>query len=163
MKITYIGHSTLLLEYPGATILTDPFFADKLMFLKRERHAGLKLSDLPDVDMVMFSHTHADHMDKEALNHFNENIPIVMPQGTYNQLGRRQSDNIHELKEWESFKFRNLEIIAVPAKHQGNCLGYIIKDEKTVYFAGDTFMFDGINEIASRFNNLNSDNIGNNY
>jgi L-ascorbate metabolism protein UlaG (beta-lactamase superfamily) len=83
MKITYIGHATVLIQIDGLNIITDPVFslrASPFRFIgpKRFTDPGVKIEDLPPIDIILLSHNHYDHMDIESLRIIekNHNAPI---------------------------------------------------------------------------------------
>ena len=80
VKITYIGHATLLLELGGATILTDPNFDPKLgRILPRVSAPGIALESLPALDAILLTHAHADHLSFDSLERLPRNIPLFAP------------------------------------------------------------------------------------
>lgn len=74
-----------------------------------------------------------------------------MPEGTSSKI-RTMGFDVTELEEWGSMETGKHNIIAVPAKHQGRCVGYLIKGSKTIYFAGDTFFTSSMNELGNKYN-----------
>src|SRR3954469_24305553 len=80
MRITYIGHATLLLELGGVTILTDPNFDPKLgKILPRVSPPGIALEKLPAVDAILLTHAHADHLSFDSLERLPRNLPLFAP------------------------------------------------------------------------------------
>src|ERR1700750_1160207 len=80
MKLTYIGHATLLLELGGATILTDPNFDPKLgRILPRVSAPGIALEELPPLDALLLPHAHADHLSFDSLERLSRRIPLFAP------------------------------------------------------------------------------------
>jgi len=67
LKATYIGHATVLLDFGGTAILTDPVFSEKIPGRKRQIPPGLTFSALPSVSAVLISHYHYDHFDLPTL------------------------------------------------------------------------------------------------
>jgi len=81
MKITYIGHATVLIELDGAHILTDPNFAPRLYFFRRLSRVGIPFEHLPKIDLILQSHAHFDHLNKPTLTRFVKDTPIIAARG----------------------------------------------------------------------------------
>ena len=80
MRITYIGHATLLLELGGATILTDPNFDTKLgRIIPRVSAPGIALEKLPSLDGILLTHAHADHLSFDSLERLPSTVPLFAP------------------------------------------------------------------------------------
>ena len=80
MRVTYIGHATLLLELDGVRILTDPNFEPKLgRLLPRVSQPGIALADLPKLDALLLTHAHADHLSFDSLDSLPRDIPLFAP------------------------------------------------------------------------------------
>ena len=82
MKITYIGHSTFLIEDKEFNILTDPFFSANFSGLRRRLLPSMPVEDLPRIDLILISHTHPDHCDYGTLQKLSRSSRLIMPQGT---------------------------------------------------------------------------------
>jgi len=65
--ITFIGHSSFLIQTAGHGLLVDPVFAKRLVLLRRQRRAGLRVADLPPIDAVLLTHAHMDHLNRPSL------------------------------------------------------------------------------------------------
>ena len=134
-----IGHSTVLIEMDGQKILTDPYFGvwgnpayARLAPPAKTREA------LKNVDLVLISHNHWDHTDRQFLRSLAD-VPVVAPVKWLTQLlhGPKHLIGMHI---WEDHHFGALTITAVPALHIAVTIGYMIQGEgKHVYFAGDTY------------------------
>ena len=144
--IRYLGHSTVLIEIDGVSILTDPLLADRLGFLHRHTDAVAHLIEDVDIDVVLISHAHHDHLHLPSLRLLRGRPRLVVPRG----LGRVASGSGHEVLEvgaGERFDVGGLGIEAIRADHDGRrrpfgptaeALGYRIAGTSRVYFAGDT-------------------------
>lgn len=65
--ITFIGHSSFLIQMAGRSLLLDPVFATRLILLRRQRRPGVRVTDLPPIDAVLLTHAHMDHLDRPSL------------------------------------------------------------------------------------------------
>ena len=164
MKITYIGHATLLLEIGGVRVLTDPNFDPHLgRFLPRVSAPGIALDALPSLDAILLTHAHADHLSFDSLDRLPRDIPLyapppsragctakryVMPSRWRQESGRRSAT--------ETVRFH-----AERATHQGNRYGidrwrssanmYLAEtDEESLFFAGDTALMPDTHALVER-------------
>ena len=162
--ITFIGHSTLLINIGGFKILTDPILTNWVYCVPRIRRAKINVERLDNnVDLILISHAHNDHLNKGTLKKFSREIPIATHFNNKNYLNGCQCDNIIEFDHWQKKEFLNgnIKITLVPASHSktlpwgpfGTPGGFIIESEKhNIYFAGDTsFCEDILVEISQRF------------
>lgn len=169
IAVTFIGHSTFLLQLPGLNILTDPIFAPRAGPLgwlgpKRIRPAALRLGELPRIDVVLVSHNHYDHLDLAALRRLaREHRPrIVTTLGNKAWLEARGVGRVTELDWWQSHQpGPGPEIICLPAQHfaarspwdKGRTLwgGFMLRTSAgLVCFAGDTGWAPHFAEIKTR-------------
>lgn len=152
MKITLIGHDTLLFETGGCKIVTDPYFGTwgNLAYSRTTRPSCTR-QDLSRVDAVLVSHDHWDHTDSAYFRLIGD-TPVVVPRLTrwmYRLMGCR---NTIPLDTWDDLELGPVTITAVPAIHGTVSQGYVIQAEgKNVYFAGDTFHRPFMADIAHRF------------
>lgn len=159
--LTWIGHASFLIQSPQANLLVDPNWAKWLKVIKRQRHPGLEIRDLPAIDMVLVTHAHFDHLDRRTLRHVAEDQPIVVPFEVGNLVRGLGFQSIHELDYWRTFECGPAKITLTPCRHWGARMlhdshrgfgGYIIElDGRTIYHCGDTAFFDGFQEIGRRF------------
>ncbi len=154
--VTYVNHSTVLLQTAGLTILMDPIWSDRaspFSFIgpRRYRSPGVRLEELPPIDLILLSHDHYDHLDLPTLEWLAaEYCPdFVVPLGVKKRLRKLKTAAIHELDWGDSFETSEAQVCAVPALHfsgrgpfdRNSTLwcGYVIRIlGKTIYFAGDT-------------------------
>ncbi len=158
--ITWIGHASFLIQTRGVNILIDPNWAKWLKVIKRVRHPGIELHDLPDIDLVLVTHAHFDHLDRKTLREIAQDQPIVVPFEVGNLVHDLGFHSVHELNYWESYKFGPLTITLTPCHHWGARMlhdshrgfgGYVIEAEgRSVFHCGDTAFFDGFREIGER-------------
>lgn len=161
VSVTWIGHSTFLIKMDGMNFLTDPNFNRRVFLSRRKKPPGLKISELPEIDFIIISHDHYDHLDLPSLKNFHE-VPIIVPGGLKGFMEDEGFSKVTELLWWDSLKIGEITVHSVPAKHfsgrwatfkdDTGWNGYVIKRDFTIYFAGDTGYFFGFKEIGKRFN-----------
>jgi L-ascorbate metabolism protein UlaG (beta-lactamase superfamily) len=154
-RIEYVGHATVLVDLDGVRLLTDPLLRNRVAHLRRV--APLDAKSRRGVDAVLISHAHYDHLDIPSLEKLGKSLPIVVPRGLAGLLRKRRFEAVIEVEVGETFRIGDLEVRAVPAEHDGSRgpfgasaspVGYLIKGSRSVYFAGDTDLFDGMGELA---------------
>jgi L-ascorbate metabolism protein UlaG (beta-lactamase superfamily) len=155
LRITWIGHSTVLIELGGRRFLTDPFLRDRLGPLRR-RGASIDLDAIGRVDAVLLSHAHPDHFDRSSLRRLPGEPLMIVPMG----LGRvieRMGFRTREIASDERTEVRGVGVVAVEARHgrwprhrAAATLGYLVEGVPSVYFAGDTSAFAGLRALAGR-------------
>jgi L-ascorbate metabolism protein UlaG (beta-lactamase superfamily) len=160
LRITYIGHATLLLELGGVRVLTDPHFGGRLgRFLPRVSAPGISIADLPALDALLLTHAHADHLSFACLDALPRDIPLYSPPAVARWLARRGYEHARALAPEESVTVDGVTIRAAPAKHYGSRYGidrwrsaanmYLLLTERhTVFFAGDTALTEHTDRIV---------------
>lgn len=155
-SVTWIGHSTFLIQVKNLNIITDPVFGSPSWFYPRSMSPGISLNRLPRIDVILLSHNHADHMDEDSLMSLRMYQPLVMvPMGNAAWFIENGFNRVIEYTWWErqELVLKNdlgkLDITCVPAVHwSGRSLvdtnetlwsGWVISVEgQSIYFAGDT-------------------------
>jgi L-ascorbate metabolism protein UlaG (beta-lactamase superfamily) len=168
LGVTFIGHSSFLVQIGGRKLLIDPVFAERLIALRRLRRPGVKIKDLPAIDLVLLSHAHMDHLNRPSLRrivaHNNKvagRAPIaVVPWGVEDLVDDLGFARVLTLEWWQTKSIGGLEITMTPCKHWGARLfkdthrgfgGYVIRGGGHIlYHSGDTAYFDGFAKIGSR-------------
>jgi len=168
LALTFIGHSSFFLQTGGKTILLDPNFAQWLFVLKRLRHPGLRIDDLPPIDLVLVTHAHFDHLHRPSLRAIARHTErlrgrapsIILPHNVTDLVEDLGFSEIIELNRWETSDFDGLKVTLVPSQHWGARIikdahraygGYVIRSRHdSIYHAGDTAYFDGFREIGRR-------------
>ncbi|HVP03124.1 MAG TPA: MBL fold metallo-hydrolase [Solirubrobacteraceae bacterium] len=156
-RITFLGHSTLLLELEGARLLTDPVLRARVLHLRR--HGPAPAPDaLRGLDGILISHLHGDHFDPPSLRMLDRVTPLVVPRGAGRSARRLGFTHVHEVADGEEVTLGGVPVRAVPADHDerrwptigpaARPLGFIAGREHRTYFAGDTDLFDEMREIA---------------
>jgi L-ascorbate metabolism protein UlaG (beta-lactamase superfamily) len=169
LGVMFLGHSSFLLQMEGGNVLIDPVFATRLIVLRRQRRPGIRVEDLPAIDVVLLTHAHMDHLNRPTLRRVARatrlrtgRAPLVIvPAGVEDLVRDLGFREVRSLKWWGETQAAGLDITFTPAKHWGARLfadthrlfgGYVIADEAghRVYHSGDTAYFDGFKEIGRR-------------
>jgi L-ascorbate metabolism protein UlaG (beta-lactamase superfamily) len=150
MRITYIGHATLLIEIGGRRVLTDPNFEPRLgRFLPRVAPPGIALDALPPLDAILLTHAHADHLSFASLERLSREVPLYAPPPIARWLRQRGHPNALPLPVGERVAVGGVRVHAAAATHQGARYGFdrwrgdasmylLESDAESCFFAGDT-------------------------
>ncbi len=158
--LTWIGHASFLIQTPKHNILIDPNWANWLVVIKRLKRAGLSIEDLPNIDLVLITHAHFDHLNRRTLRAIAARQPIVVPSGVANLVHDLGFEKVHEMNWWDEWNYQGLKITFTPAKHWGARVlvdkhrgygGFCIEYEgRSIYHCGDSTYFSGFREIGRR-------------
>jgi N-acyl-phosphatidylethanolamine-hydrolysing phospholipase D len=170
LSITWIGHSTFLIQSEGMTILTDPIWSDRaspVQFAgpRRHRPPGLTFDSLASIDAIFISHDHYDHLDAGTIDRLIDRFPHakwLTPVGVGHFLRKRGAIDISEKDWWQSENVGRFSAFCTPAMHfsgrypwnRNSTLwaGWVIEiGSHRVFFAGDTGLHPEFAEIARRF------------
>ena len=150
--LTWLGHSTVVIDVDGTRLVTDPVLRRRIWHLRRESAV-----DPGAVDGILVSHTHFDHLDRPSLRLFDRSLPVVVPRGVGKLLRRSGFSRVHETAAGEEVELGGLPIRATHAEHESSrgplsakaaSLGYVVEGSTSVYFAGDTDLFAGMAELG---------------
>ena len=174
LSFSRIGHSTLLVQMEGKFWLTDPVFSERVSPVqwagpKRFHPAPISIPELPEIEGVIISHDHYDHLDHTSVLALNKKTNhFLVPLGIGDRLRSWGIDpaKITEFDWWENKQIGNVEIIATPAQHfsgrglldgdQTLWASWVIRSENhSVYFSGDTGYFPGFKEIGEKYGPFN--------
>ena len=156
-SIQYVGHATVLVDLDGVRLLTDPLLRNRVAHLRRA--TKVDPGALRGVDAVLISHLHYDHLDLPSLEKLGREMPVVAPRGAGALIRRKAGiKNVVELRAGEEIAIGAVTVRATRADHdtgrlplgtQAEPLGYMIEgDGRSVYFAGDTDLFDEMADLG---------------
>jgi L-ascorbate metabolism protein UlaG (beta-lactamase superfamily) len=155
--LTYLGHATVLVEVEGVRVMTDPVLRPGATLLHRMPHAA-DLRTYTEVDLVLISHLHHDHLDLPSLRQLRNDPLIVVPQGAEAWMRRKGFRNVTQLAPGDVLSYLGVTVRCTIAFHSGKreprgpvalAVGYVIEaGPATVYFAGDTDLFPGMADLV---------------
>jgi len=167
IQVTWIGHSTFLIQLDGRNILTDPIFGNcgpiPSSRLRRLAQPGVALADLPPIHDVLISHNHYDHLDAPTIGQLGGEPHFWLPSGLSPWFQKRDIWRCRELAWWQSQPLaQGWELHSVPAQHfaarsihdrdQTHWCGWVLRrGSRAIYFAGDTGYCPVFREIGERF------------
>ncbi len=150
LRITYVGHATVLIEIDGLRILTDPILRGRIMHLRALRPPP-RPAELGRIDAVLVSHAHRDHLDVRSLAGLGE-LRLLAPRAVAASLRRRgYRGAVDPVEAGDERTIGGLEVRATPARHgrPGSAIGFVLRGSRTVYFAGDTDLFPELEGLAA--------------
>lgn len=167
--LTWIGHTSFLVQISGLNILIDPIWSDRAspVFFAGPRRwvpPGIEFDRLPPIDGVVLSHDHYDHLDAPTISRLAARYPAAVwfsPLGVGDFLRQRGAREIIERDWWEEASIGTVRLTCVPAQHfSGRTLGkrnqtlwcgWVLRaPDRTVFFAGDTGLHPEFTSIAQR-------------
>jgi L-ascorbate metabolism protein UlaG (beta-lactamase superfamily) len=154
-RITYVGHATVLVAMDGVRLLTDPLLRRVVTHLRRRRPVDKDV--LREIDAMLVSHAHYDHLDLPSLQRVGRSTQVVVPRGAGVLLRRRRFSQITEIDVGERVSVGDVTIEATHADHdstrglvgpRSQAIGYVLAGSHRIYFAGDTGLFDEMAALA---------------
>ncbi|MCO5203765.1 MAG: MBL fold metallo-hydrolase [Anaerolineae bacterium] len=155
--ISYLGHATVLIEMDGVRLLTDPLLRSRVAHLRR-RPARIDPELLENLDAVLISHVHNDHLDRRSLRRLGNHTRYIVPRGAAPVLHKLGIETVDEISEGESLQVGAVAVNAMPADHgtwrdrfgpPAEFLSYMFQGSSKLYFAGDTDLFAGMADFSA--------------
>jgi N-acyl-phosphatidylethanolamine-hydrolysing phospholipase D len=169
LTLTWVGHTSFLIQLAGLNILTDPIWSQRaspVRFAGPRRWVppGIEFERLPPIDVVILSHDHYDHLDANTVSRLAERFPAIVwhvPLGLAEFMKRHGARDIIELDWWGENAVGKLRLTCVPAQHfSGRTLGHrnrtlwcgwtLHAGDRSVFFAGDTALHPEFSTIGQR-------------
>ncbi len=167
--LTWLGQACFLLRIEGKTILTDPYLSShasptRIAGPKRFVSSGIRLNDLPDIDYLVLSHNHYDHLDSRTIQKLRhqENMTVIVPLNLGRYFHRRGFKNVVEMDWWDEFHLEDLKITALPSQHWSKRTPFdrnkslwasfaFHGSQNRVFFTGDTGYGPLFQEIGEKY------------
>ena len=158
-ELTFLGHSTVLIDLDGVRVLTDPLLGHVAAGALRRRVPTVSPATLPDISAVFISHGHLDHLDLESIRALPGAPELIVPVGLGRVAAKAARGEVHEMRVGDRLRVGELTLEAVYAEHgrrrslftsAESPLGILIVGSTSVYFAGDTGLFPQMRELAGR-------------
>ena len=152
LAVTRIAHASVLLDFDGVRVLTDPWFTEKWHYHQGEP-LGLRLEDLPRLDLIVASHAHYDHFDIKSLAGYpHKDVPFLVGPDMVEAARAVGFTDVSELKPWQAWSRKELKVTGAPARHGVPEVTFVIEAKgRTVYFGGDTLLIPELRTLPDRF------------
>jgi L-ascorbate metabolism protein UlaG (beta-lactamase superfamily) len=157
-RLTFLGHSTVLVDLDGVRVLTDPVRGHVALAIRRHVPAAL-LETLAGLSAVFISHGHLDHLDLPSLRALPGEPALIVPAGLGRVVSKVARGPVHELRVGDRLQVGELTVEAIHAEHPRrrsllsaaeSALGALMSGSTNVYFAGDTDLFPQMKDLSGR-------------
>lgn len=155
MQVAFAGHSTVLVELDGVSVLTDPLFRSALLHL--QRHAPLvDLDRFGAPDVLLISHSHLDHLDKRSLRLIDKSVRAIVPSDSVGLLRAQGFHDVTGVRDGDELEVAGLAVRAVHADHGGKrmpwnrpaeTIGFVVEGSQSFFYAGDTDIYDEMADL----------------
>jgi L-ascorbate metabolism protein UlaG (beta-lactamase superfamily) len=156
LRLTWLGHATVLVELDGVRIITDPLLRRRAGLLRRS--AELDAAAPAGLDAVAISHAHHDHLDRPSLRRLDRAAALIVPRGAGRYVAQLGFAHVNEVVPGDSIHLGDVIVSATRAEHDGRrfpsreparSVGYLFAGSLSVYFAGDTDLFAEMEEVSA--------------
>jgi len=153
--LTWLGHSCAAIRLDGVLLVTDPVLRSRVIHLRRKEAVAPGAVD--GADVVLISHSHYDHLDLPSLHRLDSGAQVLVPAGAGNLLRRRGFRFVREVVAGDAVDVGAVQVRVTHAEHAAGRrvgtgrtqpVGYVISGSRTVYFAGDTDLFQGMGDLG---------------
>lgn len=163
--VTFIGHSTFLIQLGGLNIVTDPVWASRMGFAPRLAPPGIPIQSMPPIDVVVLSHAHFDHLHLRSLRRLPGDFISLVPEGLAGWFRRKGFGRVEEFSWWSEKRIGGVTFGFVPAKHwtrrtpwdtnSSHWGGWVMRHgHDCLYFAGDSGYDRTFREIGEKYDNI---------
>jgi L-ascorbate metabolism protein UlaG (beta-lactamase superfamily) len=162
VEVTWVGHATALLDIDGYRVITDPLMTSRVAHLRRRR--PMPSPDVYDVDLILLSHVHVDHLHLRSLQRLRPTAKVLTPQGSARLLRKVGFTDVREIVVGDRIETGQIDsgpitVEVVPAAHKrgrgphsrvsADPVGFVVDGAgRRVYFPGDTDLFDGMADLG---------------
>jgi L-ascorbate metabolism protein UlaG (beta-lactamase superfamily) len=161
-SLTWIGHATYALQWSGQVVLTDPFFGERALVVKRLVPPAFAPEMVPPGAVVVISHNHYDHLDEGSVKALGGRATFLVPLGLGDLVRRMGAQRVIELDWWQEAEVEGTRFTCLPAQHWSRRLGQGYNESlwcawmmerggRKVFYGGDSGYFIGFREIGRRW------------
>lgn len=173
LNFIWLGHSSVFINMSGENILIDPVFgkyASPIKGFGPKRFPGrvVEYTEIPQIDLVLITHNHYDHLDKETIKNIDFKVKkYIVPEGVKKYLKRMgiKAEKITEVVWWEELKHNDLKIVFIPTQHDSSRMmldmnrtlwgSYLLIDkEYKVYHSGDGGYDNHFSEVNKKYGDI---------
>lgn len=156
VSITFGGHATAIVRYPGLSVAFDPMLGRWLGGVRRAVEPGLAPGDFSEVGLVLISHRHGDHLHLPTLRRLPRTATIIVPAGGAAWVSALGFARVVELAPGADLELRGVQVIATPISHGDSelsrGLAYVLRgDGPSVYLCGDSGYFSGFAHVGETY------------
>jgi L-ascorbate metabolism protein UlaG (beta-lactamase superfamily) len=153
--LTWLGHSCAAIQLDGVVLVTDPVLRSRVIHLRRK--SPVAPGAVESAGVVLISHTHYDHLDLPSLDRLDRGAQVLVPAGAAGLLRRRGFRHVREVVAGDEVDVGAVRVRVTHAEHASSLrvgtgktqpVGYVIAGTRTVYFAGDTDLFQGMGDLG---------------
>lgn len=156
VSVTWVGHASAVIDTGSARFLTDPLLTKRVAHLRRRR--ALPDPDTTDVDAVLLSHAHLDHLHRPSLRSVRGDAAVLTPTGTARLVRSSGFTDVTEVAPGDRVEIAGSTVEVVPAAHshkrgphsrlEARPIGYVVDADRRIYFPGDTDLFDEMADVT---------------